>query len=93
MIFGPVYGVAYGSLITIFPTIYGNYYGAGVFANINGFFAPFLTIAGSVVPTAAGFMVEKFGSYNGMFLILTLLLVLGLLLSAFLSPPRKKAAS
>jgi len=92
LILRPIYGIAYGSLITIFPIIIGNYYGAEVFADINGFFAPFPTVVGSIIPTAAGYAVENFGSYNGIFLILTVLLVCGLILSAFLALPERKAA-
>ena len=91
MVFGPIFGIAYGTLIVMMPTITGNYYGHEIFASINGFFAPLLTVIGAIVPTAAGYAVDKFGSYNEMFLILTALLVGGLICSGFLSPPKKSA--
>ena len=89
MVFGPIYGIAYGTLLVIVPTMIGNYYGADIFASINGFLAPFLTVITAFVPTAAGYAVEKLGSYNEVFLIMTCLLVGGLICSAFLSPPKK----
>ena len=91
MVFGPIFGIAYGTLIVMMPTITGNYYGHEIFASINGFFAPLLTIIGAIVPTAAGYAVDKFGSYNEIFITLTALLVGGLICSGFLSPPKKSA--
>ena len=90
MVLGPIYGISYGTILTILPTITGNYYGPDVFASINGFFGPFLTITGAAVPTIAGYAVESLGSYNEIFLFLTICLVGGLICSAFLSPPKKK---
>jgi sugar phosphate permease len=90
MVLGPIYGISYGVLLTIVPTITGNYYGPEVFASINGFFGPFLTVIGAAVPTIAGYAVEKLGSYNEIFLVITFLLIAGTVCSAFLSPPRKK---
>ena len=89
MVLGPVYGISYGAILTIMPTLTGNYYGPEAFANITGFFGPILTIISAAVPTIAGYAVEKLGSYNEVFLILTFLLVLGLICSAFLSPPHQ----
>ena len=91
MVIGPIYGIGYGAIITILPTIMGNYYGPEVFANINAFFAPFITVINAIIPTAAGYVVESFGSYDGMFIALGALLSCGVVLSAFLSPPNKEA--
>jgi MFS family permease len=89
MVLGSIYGISYGTLLTIIPTITGNYYGPEVFANINGFFGPFLTVIGAAVPTIAGYAVDKYGSYNGIFLIIGILLVGGTICGGFLSPPKK----
>ena len=91
MAVAPIYGIGYGAIITILPTIMGNYYGPEVFANINAFFAPIITVINAIIPTAAGYVVESFGSYDGMFIVLGALLSCGVVLSAFLSPPQKKA--
>jgi MFS family permease len=90
MVLGPVYGISFGGILTIMPTLTGNYYGPEVFANINGFFGPFVTVIGAAVPTIAGYAVERLGSYNEVFLVLTALIVLGLICSFFLAPPQKK---
>jgi len=90
MVLGAIYGISYGTLLTILPTITGNYYGPEVFASINGFFGPFLTVLGAAVPTIAGYAVEMMGSYNQMFFWLTILLVAGTACSLFLAPPQKE---
>ena len=90
MIIGPIYGFAYGTMLTILPTITGNYYGPEVYASIRGFFGPFVTIIGAAVPTLAGYSVEKLGSYDVIFLVLSIILLGGIGCSIFLSPPQKK---
>jgi MFS family permease len=89
MVVGPIYGIAYGSLLTIAPTLAGNYYGPEAFVNIRGFFGPPVTLLSAAVPTIAGYSVEKMGSYNEVFLALSILMVIGVILSAFLAPPQK----
>jgi MFS family permease len=89
MVLGPVYGIAYGSLLTIAPTLAGNYYGPEVFPSIRGFFGPPVTLLSAAIPTVAGYAVEKMGSYNEIFLSLSILLVLGAICSAFMAPPQK----
>jgi len=93
MILGPIYGISYGIMLTIMPTITGNYFGPEVYANINGAVGPVLTVIGAAVPTIAGYAVEKTGSYNEVFLVITSLIVIGLVCSAFLAPPHKKEVS
>ena len=90
MVLGSIYGISYGTLMTIMPTIQGNYYGPEIYANIIGFFGPFVTVIGAVVPTIAGYAVESMGSYNEIFLVITILLVVGIVCSGFLAPPQKK---
>ena len=89
MVLGPIYGIAYGSLLTIAPTLSGNYYGPEVFANIRGFFGPPVTLLSAAVPTIAGYSVEKWGSYDEIFIALSILLAGGVILSFFMVPPRK----
>jgi MFS family permease len=91
MILGSIYGIAYGSILTIGPTLVGNYYGPEVFPNIRGFFGPFLTLFAAGVPTIAGYAMEKQGNYNSVFFWLAIILVVGIVSAAFLTPPQKKA--
>jgi len=92
LVLGPIFGIAYGTLLTISPTLSGNYFGPEAFPNIRGFFGPPLTLITAGVPTAAGYAMEKLGSYNEVFLVLTIVLVLGTVCAIFLTPPQKKQA-
>ena len=92
MLLGPCYGMAYGSILTIGPTIFGNYYGPEVFPSIRGFFGPWVTLISAGIPTIAGYSMEKLGSYNEVFLVLSIFLTIGIVCSAFLSPPEKPVA-
>ena len=87
LVFGPLYGLSYGSILTINPTLYGNYYGPEVFANIRGFYAPFVTIITAPIPMIAGYVQESLGSYDAMFTALAIIMVVGVICAGFMSPP------
>jgi MFS family permease len=90
LIFGPIYGVGYGSILVIGPTLLGNYYGPEVYPGIRAFFTPWLTILTFGVPAIAGYSQDKLGSYNEVFFVLTVLVAIGVVFSAMLPPPKKK---
>ena len=92
LVLGPIYGIAYGSILTIGPTLLGNYYGPEVFPSIRGFYGPFLTVFAAAVPTIAGYTMERTGNYNPIFFWLTLILIVGIVCAAFLTPPQKPVA-
>ena len=89
LIMGPIYGMGYGAILVIGPTLLGNYYGPDVYANLRSFFAPFLTVIIAAVPTVAGYAQENLGSYDEMFLGLAVLVAVGVAFSFFLAPPKK----
>ena len=75
----------------MFPTIIGNYYGADVFAGINGVIGPFLILFAAVVPVGAGYIFEVTGNYDIAFIALSIVLSIGFMASFLLSPPKEKA--
>ena len=87
LVFGPLYGISYGGLLTISPTLAGNFYGPEVYPSIRGFFAPPVTLLTASVPTIAGYSAENLGSYDATFLGISLLLIIGTVCSGFMSPP------
>ena len=87
LVFGPCYGLAYGSILTINPTLYGNYFGPEVFASIRGALGPFVTFLTAPVAMIAGYVFEKYGSYDYMFTALAIMMVVGIICAAFMSPP------
>ena len=89
MISGALFGVCYGCQIIMFATIMGNYYGPEIYPDINGVMAPFLILFGAVVPVGAGYMYEKYDSYDAVFFILSIMLVVALVFSLLLAPPKE----
>jgi MFS family permease len=87
MISGAVFGFCYGCQLIMFPTIIGNYYGPEIFPNINGIIAPFLILFGAVVPVGAGYVFEKYGSYDAAFVVMIIMLAVSLIFSLLLTPP------
>jgi len=88
---GMAFGFCYGCQLIMFPTIIGNYYGADVFAGINGVIGPFLILFAAVVPVGAGYIFEVTGNYDIAFIALSIVLSIGFMASFLLSPPNEKA--
>jgi MFS family permease len=88
IISGIIFGFCYGCQLIMFPTITGNYYGAEAFPGINGIIAPFLILFAAMVPVGAGFLFEKYGSYDAAFIIMIIMLSVSLIFSFFLAPPK-----
>jgi cyanate permease len=90
---GMIFGICYGSQIIMIPTIMGNYYGPDAFAGINGVIGPILILFGASVPVGGGYVYEKTGSYDLVFVMLSVVLGITFVLSFFLSPPTKKVTT
>lgn len=87
---GLMFGMCYGGLLIVFPTMVGNYFGPDTYAGINGVLGPILVGFIAIIPTGAGYLFEKNGNYDAAFIILGVVLFIGFLLSFFLSPPEEK---
>jgi len=88
LVFGPIFGIGFGTLLVMMATLLGNYYGPESYANIGAVTAPFYVIVGAAVPTVAGYIADNMGSYTIAFVILLAGLVIGVVCSAFLAPPK-----
>ncbi|MCP4575910.1 MAG: MFS transporter [Deltaproteobacteria bacterium] len=86
---GIIFGMCYGSQIIMIPTIMANYYGPDAFAGINGMIGPILILFGASIPVGAGYVYEKTGNYDLVFIVLSIVLSIALVSSFFLSPPTK----
>lgn len=84
---GFIFGAGYGGFFALSPALLSNYFGDQSFAKINSFFAPIVLFFVAGVPAGAGFIYESSGSYDGPFLIGSVLLGLSILASAMLKPP------
>ena len=91
MICGPMFGFCYGTCLIMNPIIIGNYFGPDSFAGINGIIMPILVPFSAVIPVGAGTIVDKTGSYDLAFIIVTAFVLVGIVCGVLLSPPVPKA--
>jgi nitrate/nitrite transporter NarK len=71
---GMIFGISYGAQIIMIPTILGNYFGPDAYANINGVIGPILILFGACIPAGSGYVFEKTGNYDLVFIILSIVL-------------------
>lgn len=91
LIYGSLFGIAYGSLLVMISTMIANYYGPDAYVSTSAVIAPVLTIINSSVPTIAGYAADRLGTYDLPFTILTGIILTALIVSLFLAPPKKPA--
>jgi MFS family permease len=87
MVSGFLFGFGFGGILILNPTMIGNYFGPESFLKVNGLVMPLVTSGISLVPTIAGFIADKLGSYNLIFGFVAGMLTLGTICAFFLAPP------
>lgn len=90
--FSVFHGLAWGFRGPIMQAMRADYFGRKSFGQIMGYSMPILTIGIAFGPLIAGYLADKFGSYQIGFLVLAGLAVLGSLFFVFASPPKKRIA-
>jgi cyanate permease len=90
-VLAPMFGFSMGTILIMQPVILGNYYGPDAYASINGAIAPIRTVLVSGFAPVAGYIADKFGNYDSVFIALLIGLAVSIVCSAFLSPPEKPA--
>jgi MFS family permease len=85
-----IFGFCFGSIVPIFPTILGNYFGPSAFAPITGFLSPILIVICAPVPLVAGMIHDRLHSYDIAFIYVVVLTLVAMLLGTALVPPTKK---
>lgn len=86
---GFLFGISYGTLLVMMPSLLGNYFGPSNYASLMGVLGPLITICGAIIPVGGGIIADKTGSYDLAFIIISLIIVFGII-SAFLSKPPQK---
>jgi MFS family permease len=84
-----IFGLCFGSMVPILPSIIGNYFGPSAFAPITGFLSPVMILIGAPVPVLAGIIYDRFGSYDIPFIYVVTLTLVSALLATALVPPKK----
>ncbi|MBN1380744.1 MAG: MFS transporter [Deltaproteobacteria bacterium] len=89
MVMSFIFGLTYGTILVMMPTLYGNYFGPENYASIMGLVFPLTTVLGAFIPAGAGYVQEKFGSYDMAFILILMVLVIGLISSALAKPSER----
>ncbi|MBW2624510.1 MAG: MFS transporter [Deltaproteobacteria bacterium] len=88
MLSGFIFGFCFGGILILNPTMLGNYFGPEAFLKVNGLVMPMVTSGISIVPTMAGFIADKSGSYTLVFVFVAGVLTIGTICAFFLAPPK-----
>jgi MFS family permease len=89
-LFASVYGVAHGAFFTAISPIVAEVFGITSHGAIFGIVVFFGTVGGAIGPIVAGQMFDITGSYTMVFIMITLISVVGLCLILFLKPISSK---
>lgn len=84
------FGLAYGGVIPLMPSIRGEYFGRRAFGTIQGVMAGLVDIGAIVGPLFAGWVFDVSGSYRSAFLAFSLALLLAMLLILVARPPEAR---
>ena len=87
-------GIAYGALLSIFPSLTSDYYGMKAFGNNYGVLYTAWGLAGAIGPVIAASVIDATGNFNQAYVISAVLLI-GTLVVSFLVRPitgKKEAA-
>jgi len=93
VLFSIFHGLSWGLRGPIMQALRAEYFGRKSFGQIMGYSMPILTLGIATGPLIAGYLADKFGSYQNGFLVLAALAGLGSLFFVFASPPKPKYAS
>ena len=85
---GLIFGICFGAMLILLPTTIGNYFGPEAFPRINGFVMPLASTFVAVVPAVAGFIADKMGSYDLIFAVINVMLIIGTISAVLLKPPK-----
>ena len=89
-IIAAVYGLAYGGITPIIPTLAASFFGTRSMGSIFGSITTAYTVGAAVGPFLAGYTFDVTGSYYIAFLSAAITMTIVFLLSLMLKPPRRK---
>jgi MFS family permease len=84
-------GTGFGATFVCLPTMSGNYFGAEIFASLQGILYPINIVFGAVAPYLAGWLYDKQGSYDLAFYTGAAMAGAAGVLLFFAKPPRLPA--
>ena len=87
-LFGMLFGIAQGGVITFRYIILGTYFGRTNYAQLMGWVHPIGAVFASLAPLLAGYIHDVRGSYTLAFIILIFVVTAGLVCTFFVRPPK-----
>jgi len=84
-------GTGFGATFVCLPTMSGNYFGAEIFASLQGILYPINIVFGAIAPYLAGWIYDNQGSYALAFYVSAALAGAAGVLLFFAKPPRTRA--
>lgn len=87
-LFTILYGIGFGGGVPLRPAIRAEYFGRKAFGKIGGFMSPVVMVGGISGPILAGYIFDRFGSYNGIFITIVVLQVLASVAMFFARPEK-----
>ena len=87
-----VYGLGYGGIIPLMPTLTGSFFGTRSIGSIFGFINTAYTVGGAFGPLVGGYIFDVTGSYYTAFLAAAIVMAATFLLCLLLKPPQRKAS-
>ena len=91
-VFAAIYGFAHGGLFTVMSPTVAELFGTGSHGLLFGIVLFSGTLGGAIGPLMAGGIFDQTGSYRLVFLILTVMAIVGFVLVTTLRPPAKDTA-
>lgn len=93
LVISGIFGFCFGTTVTMFPTLIGNYFGPTAFAPITGFAMPIMIVVCAPVPFVAGLVYDRLHSYTPAFIPIITMVFIAAVCSIFMTPPKKKTAT
>lgn len=89
-ILAAAYGLFYGGIPPMMPSVSGDYFGTGSLGAIFGLLMSSFTAGGAIGPLAAGYIHDVTGQYHLAFLAAAIAMTLAFLLGLLLKPPTRR---
>ncbi|MFC1861304.1 MFS transporter [Chloroflexota bacterium] len=90
-IIAAVYGLVYGGVTPLVPTLTGSFFGMKYLGSIFGVITTAYTAGSAIGPFVAGYIFDATGSYFMAFLFAAIAMTIAFLLSLILKPPQRKS--
>lgn len=89
LLFAVLLGLCWGARMPLLLALRGDYFGRKAYATIAGWLSATLAVGSMVGPVLAGFLADRLGTYNPVFITLSVLPAIGAVLFLLAQAPRR----